>query len=143
MCIYDIIDELMNINEIKCKTSNQIFTETLHDNSMRFSANTLFYHAQYYSIKSRPLSMTKVLTIITFGYTMRDVIRRTQREKTRKQLAIFYCEEIAYDDHTKIELNIHKLNNEMLSQVGKELMYSPTKLLNNRGQSNSRTLEFP
>ena len=58
MCIYDIIDELMNINEIKCKTSNQIFPETFHDNSMRFSAITLFNYAQYYSIKSRPLSMT-------------------------------------------------------------------------------------
>ena len=58
MCIYDIIDELMNINEIKCKTSNQIFTETFQGNSMRFSAITLFYYAQYYSIKSRPLSMT-------------------------------------------------------------------------------------
>ena len=58
VCIYDLIDELMNINEIKCKTSNQIFTETFHDNSMRFSAITLFYYAQYYSIKSRPLSMT-------------------------------------------------------------------------------------
>ena len=58
MCIYDIIDELININEIKCKTSNQIFTETFHDNSMRFSAITLFYYAQYYSIKSRPLSLT-------------------------------------------------------------------------------------
>ena len=58
MCIYDIIDELMNINEIKCKTSNQIFTETFHDNSKRFSAITLIYYAQYYSIKSSPLSMT-------------------------------------------------------------------------------------
>ena len=58
MCIYDIIDELMNINEIKCKTSNQIFTETFHNNSMRFSAITLFYYAQYSSIQSRPLSMT-------------------------------------------------------------------------------------
>ena len=58
MCIYDIIDELININEIKCKTSNQIFSETFHDNSMRFSAITLFNYAQYYSIKSRPLSMT-------------------------------------------------------------------------------------
>ena len=58
VCIYDLIDELMNINEIKCKTSNQIFTETFHDNSMRFSAITLNYYAQYYSIKSRPLSMT-------------------------------------------------------------------------------------
>ena len=58
MCIYDIIDELMNINEIKCKTSNQIFTETCHDNSMRFSAITLFNYAQYNSKKSRPLSMT-------------------------------------------------------------------------------------
>ena len=58
MCIYDIIDELMNINEIKWKTSNQIFTETFHDNSMRFSAITLFYSAHYYSIKSSPLSMT-------------------------------------------------------------------------------------
>ena len=58
MCIYDIIDELMNINEIECKTSNQIFSETFHDNSMRFSAITLFNYAQYYSIKSRPLSMT-------------------------------------------------------------------------------------
>ena len=48
----------MNINEIKCKTSNQIFTETFHDNSMRFSAITLIYYAKYYSIKSRSLSMT-------------------------------------------------------------------------------------
>ena len=53
-----IIDELMNINEIECKTSNQIFSETFHDNSMRFSAITSFNYAQYYSIKSRPLSMT-------------------------------------------------------------------------------------
>ena len=58
MCINDIIDELMNVNEIKCKTSNQIFTEIFHDNLMRFSAITLIFYAQYYSIKSRPLSMT-------------------------------------------------------------------------------------
>ena len=64
MCIYDIIDELMNINEIKCKTANQIFTETFHDNSMKFSAITLFYYAQYYSIKSGPLSMTFKTDII-------------------------------------------------------------------------------
>ena len=57
----------MNINEIKCKTSNQIFTETFHDNLMRFSAITLFYYAQYYSIESRPLSMT-------FNYLMADLI---------------------------------------------------------------------
>ena len=66
MCIYDIIDELMNINDIKCKTSNQIFSETFHDNSMRFSAIPLFNYAQYYSIKSRPLSMTfkEIITVI-------------------------------------------------------------------------------
>ena len=58
MCIYDIIDELMNINEKKCKTSNPIFSETTCDNSMRFSAIPFFNYAQYFSKESRPLSMT-------------------------------------------------------------------------------------
>ena len=84
MCIYDIINEHMNINEIKCKTSNQIFLETFHDNSMRFSAITLFNTAQYYSIKSRPLSMTFKPSLMTI---FQD-----------KLLTRTYCEEIGdYD----------------------------------------------
>ena len=36
--LYDVIVELMNIHEIKCRNSNQAIFETCDDNLARFSA---------------------------------------------------------------------------------------------------------
>ena len=42
MFLYDIIVELMNIHEIKCKVSNQAISGTSHDNLVRFAAVSSF-----------------------------------------------------------------------------------------------------
>ena len=54
MFFYDVIVDLMNIHEIKCKISNQAISGTSHDNLVRFSAISSFPQCllQYFKIKT-------------------------------------------------------------------------------------------
>ena len=54
MFLYDVIVELMNIHEIKCKISNQAISRTSHVNLVRFSAISSFhqYLLQFNEIKT-------------------------------------------------------------------------------------------
>ena len=51
---YDVIAELMNIHEIKCKISNQVISGTSYDNLGRFSAISSFHQCLFrlYKIKT-------------------------------------------------------------------------------------------
>ena len=54
MCFYDVIVELMNIHEIKCKISNQAISGTSHDNLVRFAAFSSFHQflLQFYKTQT-------------------------------------------------------------------------------------------
>ena len=54
MFYYDVIVELMNIHEIKCKISNQAISGTSPCNLLRFSAINSFHQCllQFYKIKT-------------------------------------------------------------------------------------------
>ena len=43
MFFYDVIVELMNVHEIKCKISNQAISGTSHDNLVGFSAINVYF----------------------------------------------------------------------------------------------------
>ena len=57
---YDVMVELMNIHEIKFQITNQAISGTCHDNLVRFSAISSFYHCpfQFYKIKHLDLTFT-------------------------------------------------------------------------------------
>ena len=58
MFFYDVIVELMNIHEIKCKISNQAISGTSHGNLMRFFAIRFLFSMSLKFQETKTLDMT-------------------------------------------------------------------------------------